>query len=273
MPEVGLDVIFSLPIFYRALIAGSFIAILAGSLGVLVVVRGMSFFSDAIAHASLTGIALGLLLAVDPLIAAMAFSVLVGLGIAALSRTSTLGLDTIIGVFYSAAVALGVIIISSLRGIQVDLFGFLFGDILGVSSSDVLMAGSLTVLVLVLFAVIFSSVSQLALSRELAKVHGVKVTLVDFIFMALLAITVAIGIKLVGVILIGPLLIMPAATAKNLGRSLVSTLSISVVVSLVGFVSGLFVSVLLDIPSGPAIVLTMAFFFVLSLLLKPVRRA
>jgi zinc transport system permease protein len=263
--------IFELPLFYRALAAGLIVALLAGTLGVMVVLRRMAFFSDAIAHASLTGIALGLLLQLEPLLSAIGFSVLVSIGIAILSRKNTLALDTIIGVFYSAAVALGVIIINGLSGIRVNLEGFLFGDILAITSQDLIVAAVLAIVVLVGFALLFNALVQLALSKEMAKVHGIRVDLNEFIFMVLLALTVAIGIKLVGIILIGPLLIMPAATAKNMSRSLVGMLGTSIVVALVGVVIGFLASVFLNTPTGPTIVLAMAVLFAGSLIVRSVR--
>ena len=265
--------IVTLPIFYRALIAGLCVAILAGVLGSIVVVRRMAFFSDAVAHASLTGIALGLLLQLDPLWAALGFSVLIGLGIAWLVRRSTLGLDTAIGVFYSAAVALGVVLIGLLRGVRVDLFGFLFGDILGVSERDVFSAAVLTVVVLIVLAFIFRALVQLALSRELAQVQGVRVALVDALFMVLLAVTVAIGIKLVGVILIGPLLIMPAAAAKNISRSLIGMLLSAVVLAVIGLAGGLYASAFINTPAGPTVVLVEAVLFAATLLIRQIREA
>jgi zinc transport system permease protein len=263
--------VFELDIFYRALAAGLLIAVLAGTLGVPVVLRRMSFFSDAIAHASLTGIAFSLLWNIEPLWGAIGFSVLIGLGIAALNRRSILGLDTIIGVFYSAAVALGVIIISSLEGVRVDLVGFLFGDILGIDSQDLLLALILSVVALAVLALMFRGLIQLALSRDLAKVNRVKVNLIETVFMVLLALTVAVGIKLVGIVLIGPLLIIPAAAAKNLSRSLTQMIVFSIIAAVIGVVIGMFGSAWLATPTGPTIVMAMAILFAITLLVRPYR--
>jgi zinc transport system permease protein len=263
--------VFELDIFYRALAAGLLIAVLAGTLGVPVVLRRMSFFSDAIAHASLTGIAFSLLWNIEPLWGAIGFSVLIGLGIAALNRRSILGLDTIIGVFYSAAVALGVIIISSLEGVRVDLVGFLFGDILGIDSQDLLLALVLSVVALIVLAGMFRGLIQLALSRDLAKVNRVKVNLIETVFMVLLALTVAVGIKLVGIVLIGPLLIIPAAAAKNVSRSLIQMIVFSIITAIIGVVIGMFGSAWLATPTGPTIVMSMAILFAITLLVRPYR--
>ncbi|MFH0830834.1 MAG: metal ABC transporter permease [Parcubacteria group bacterium] len=259
-------------IFLRALAVGLLIALAAGSLGTMVVIRRMSFFADAIAHASLTGIALGVLLQIDPLWAAIVFSLAVGLGIAWLARRNTLALDTIIGVFYSTAVALGVIIIGGLKGIRIDLESFLFGDILAVSRVDLVVAAVLVVVVLVVFGFILGPLVQLALNRDLARVQGVKVNLYEILFMSLMALMVAVGIKLVGIVLIGPLLIMPAAAAKNVSRSLLGMLVLSLILALVGVVAGMYGSVWLASPVGPTIVVAMAVLFGLSLALRPMRQ-
>jgi len=265
--------ILELPLFYTALFAGLLIALIAGFLSVSVVIRRMSFFSDAIAHATLTGIALGLLLQINVLWSAVGFAILVGLGIAYLSRNNTLSLDTIIGVFYSAAVALGVIIISGLKGINVDLVGLLFGDILGITTTDIILVGTLAIVVLVAFAFMFNGLVQLAISKDLAKVNGVRINLLEYLYMVLLAVTVAIGIKLVGVILIGPMLIMPAAIAKNLSRSLLSMITWSVSAAIAGVVLGFFGSVFLNTPTGPTIILTLAILFGVSLVIKSFKKS
>ena len=265
--------VLSSDIFIRALVVGLLFALAAGSMGTVVVIRRMSFFADAIAHASLTGIAFGLLIGVDPLWAVLVFSILIGLGIGGMALRKVLALDTIIGVFYSTAVAVGVLIISGLKGVQVNLDAFLFGDILAVSNTDVWVAVVLVLLVVLVFVALLGPLLQLALNRDLAQVHGVRVWLYELLFMVFMAVSVAVGIKLVGIILVGPLIIMPAATAKNLSRSFLTMLSMSVVIALVGVVAGLFASAWLATPSGPTIVVTMAVFFSLSLVMRSLRRA
>lgn len=258
-------------IFIRALVVGLLVALAAGSLGSMVVIRRMSFFADAIAHASLTGIALGILFELNPLWAALIFSLAVGIGIAWLARRQTLAIDTIIGVFYSTAVALGVIIISGLQGVRVNLESFLFGDVLAVSTTDVSVAAVLVLIVVVCFMFMLGPLVQLALNRDLAQVHGIRVNLYELLFMSLMALTVAVGIKLVGIVLIGPLLIMPAAASKNISRSLLGMVVTSVVIAIVGVVAGMYGSVWLGSPVGPTIVVAMAILFGLSLAVRPLR--
>ena len=227
------------------------------------------FFADAIAHASLTGIALGLLLHVQPLLAAMVFSVLIALAIAGISRKKSASMDTVIGVFYSTAMALGVIVIGALRGYRVDLFGYLFGDILGVSMQDVWLITILACVTLVVVAICYRSWIQIAFHQDLATVSGVRVTIQENIFLVFLALAVALGMKLVGVVLIGPLMIIPAATAKNLVGSMRALLPTAVLFGVGSAIAGLLLSYTWNTPSGPTIVLVAAVCYFLSSIGKP----
>ncbi|MDD5043377.1 MAG: metal ABC transporter permease [Patescibacteria group bacterium] len=249
----------------RALIAGVIIGIITAVLGVFVILRKMSFFSDAIAHSSLTGIALGALLNFDPLLGAVVFCILVALGIAFLNKKSVLSIDAIIGVFFSASVALGVVVIGFLRGYRVDLFKFLFGDILGVTSWDIIIISVLGIAVLALVAFLFKDFAKIAFHRDLAEVEGLAVDFYDYLFMFILALTVAVGLKIAGAILIGPLLIIPPATAKNMAINLKEMLVFSVIVGVLSALIGIVASYYLNTASGPTIVLASSVIFIFSL--------
>lgn len=255
--------------FIRALIAGALVGYLAANLGVFVILKKMSFFSEAIAHSSLTGIALGLLLGINPLLGAVGFSIVIALGIASLANRRAVSMDTLIGVFFSTAMALGVIIIGQLRGYRVDLFGYLFGDILGVSRADVVMIGALAVVTVILLFVFFRVWAKIAFHRDLARVEGIKVELHDRLFITVLALVVALGIKLVGAVLIGPLVIIPAAAAKNASWNLRSMFLLSSIFGLAAAVIGLILSYFINTASGPTIVLVAAAIFALSFLARP----
>lgn len=255
--------------FVRALIAGVLVGFLAATLGVFVVLRKMSFFSDAIAHASLTGIALGLLLGINPLFGAVAFSIMIALVIASLAKRRTLSLDALIGVFFSTALALGVVIIGALKGYRVDLFGYLFGDILGVSTSDIVLILILTLVTTFLLAMFFRIWTKIAFHADLARVEGVDVELHDKLFLAILALAIAMGIRLVGAILIGPLIIIPAATAKNVGWNMRSLFILSIVFGVSASIAGLVLSYYTNTASGPTVVLVSAALFGLSFLARP----
>jgi len=257
-----------LPIFQRALLIGLILGTLMAILGVLVVLRRMSFFADAIGHSALTGIALGILLAIDPLWAAMAFAMLVAALIAVAKNYSRLPLDTLLAVFFPSAVALGVILVQLSPGYQADLVSFLFGDILSVGPLDVWVAIGLAVIVIGVMLGAGKSLVYIAFDETLAKVDGVPVKAFEILLLVLLAMVVAASIKIVGIILVTALMVIPAASAQNLARSLVSMFALSIVISILAVVSGMLVSAALGVPSGPAVVLAGAVFFMSSLVLK-----
>lgn len=252
----------------RALIAAVLVGFVAATLGVFVVLRKMAFFSDAIAHASLTGIALGLLIGVDPLIGALAFSVLVALGIGALVRRSTIPVDTVIGVFFSASLALGVLLLSLLPGYRADLFSYLFGDILAVGEGDLLALGSVAIAAVWLVAWAYRSWLKIGFHRDLAAVEGVRVERMEYLFLVALAFVVALGIKLVGTVLIGALIVVPAAAAKNVAPNVRSLFGFSALFGVAAGVLGLMAAYALDVAAGPSIVVTATAIFALSFLFK-----
>lgn len=265
------DLLF-LPFFQRALLVGIILGVLMAFLGVLLVLRRMAFFSDAIGHSALAGIAIGLLLEINPFIAALAFSLLVALGISAVKRISGLHLDTLLGVFFAASVALGVILVSFTPGYQADLISFLFGDILTVSQTDVLLSIVLTVVVAAVMLFAGKSLVAITLDSSLAKAEGIPVERRELLFLLLLAAVIALAIKFVGVILVTAMLIIPAASAYNIARSLSTMFVWSILISLLSVIFGMTASALLNVPSGPAIVLTGTVLFALSFLAEVVRR-
>lgn len=256
----------SLPFAQRAIVAGIAIALVGGVLGVFIVLRGMSFFSDAISHASLLGVALALLFTISPLFGALLVALATATLIAYLRGRSVLSLDTLIGVAYSAAVALGVITIGFLKGYRADLMSFLFGDVLALGTLDVALAWILSILVLVTIFFSWRAIVLSTLHRDLAAVEGVRVVRTDLLFLVLVALVVAVAIRIVGVVLVTALLIVPAATAQNLARTFHSMIVWSIAISIVALVVGLLLSFAVNLPSGPTIVLVSSVLFVVSLL-------
>lgn len=257
---------FTEPFFVRALLAGLLLAIATATVGVFVVMRKMSFFGDAVAHFAFTGIALGFLLGIDPIVAAVMFSVLVALGIGFLEHRSALSSDTTIGVFFAASIAFGVFLIGLLKGYRPDLFQYLFGDILAITTNDLITAGMLVAVVLLLMFFAWSPLLAATLNRDLAKVYGIKVQRWEYVLLTLLAIVTAISIKTVGILLVTAMLIVPAAAAKNIARSTKSLWLITVALSLVSVVVGLLGSYYWNTASGPTIVLVSVLGFIFSLL-------
>lgn len=258
--------IISLPFFQRAIIVGVIMAITAALLGVFVVIRRMSFFTDAVSHASLTGVALALLVGVHPFIGAVIVSILVGLLVSRLQRSGKQEVDTIIGVLFSTTLALGVLIISLMNGYRGNLFQYLFGDIIAVNSSDVVLSFVLLSIVLVVLFGAFKSLTKVAVHEDMARVDGVRVGLIDGLFLVVLAAVVAVGLKVVGAILMSALMILPAATAQYLAKSFRSMVILSVVSAVVSMCGGLFIAAAFSLPTGPTIVLVSAGLFVLAAL-------
>jgi ABC-type Mn2+/Zn2+ transport system permease subunit len=256
------------PFMQRALMAGLAIGFLCAVVGVFVTLRSMSFFSDAISHAALAGIALGILLGVAPVPAAVVFCLVVAMGITYLTYRTELSSDTVIGVFFSGSIALGVLIISLQTGYQTDLLSYLFGDILAVTPVDVVLASVLALGVTGLVLTRTTLLVKVAFNRDLAQVEGVNVVAWDYIFMALLALTVAVSLKIVGIILVSALIIVPAASARNVAGNFRSLMAISVGIGLVSAVAGLVASYYLNTASGPTIVMVSIAIFVISLLAR-----
>lgn len=254
----------SLPFFQRALLIGVILGVIMALLGVLVVLRRLSFFADAIGHSALTGIALGLLVNITPFWGALGFAVLIAAAIVGIRYRSNLHIDTLLGVFFPAAMALGVILVQLTPGYQADLIALLFGDILTVSAGDVgisLALGAIVAIVLVWGGKRFISIT---FDEALAKTEGIPVVAYELLFLLLVAAVIALAIKFVGIILVTALFVIPAASAQNLAGSLAGLFGISVVISLLAVIGGMFLSAAASLPSGPTIVLVAAGIFAIS---------
>jgi len=258
----------TLPFFQRALVVGLILGALMAVLGAFVILRRMSFFSDAIGHSTLAGIALGLLLNVNPFLAGFVFALFVALGITQVRRVSKQTLDTLLGVFFAAAVSLGVIIVSLTPGYQADLISFLFGNILTVSPLDVLLSAVLAIVILLTLILTGKALVSITLDENLARAEGTPVDRHELIFLLVLAATIALAIKFIGIVLVTAMLIIPTAAAQNLAKSLSGMFTWSVALSLIAVVAGMLSSAALNFPSGPTIVLTGTILFVISLGLK-----
>lgn len=267
LQDTAINLIYS-PFFQRALLVGLVLGLLMAIMGVLVVLRRLSFFADAIGHSALAGIAIGLLFTASTFWPALAFSLIIAATIAAVRRFSRLHLDTLLGVFFPSAMALGIIIIQFLPGYQSDLLSLLFGDILAVQSSDIWLSIALALVIGILLASLGKKFIAIAVDESLAQAEGISVWVYETIFLLMLAAVIALAIKLVGVILVTALLVIPAATSQNIARSFTSLLLLSCIVSIFAVVSGLIASTALNIPSGPGIVLASATAFAVSLILK-----
>lgn len=262
--------IFGLPFMQRAFLAGILAATTSAFLGIFVILRRSSFFGDAIAHASLAGIAFGLLLGIDPLLTASLLAVLIAFSLFKIEKSKVFSIDTLLGFTLPFFMALGVLFLSFIKGYQPELISFLFGSILSVNQKNLLAIGFLTFLVL---AFIFYFKNHLILTtfdKDQAKLSGVAVEKITLFYYIILSLTIIISIKTVGVILANALLVIPAATAKLVSRTLSQMFLITPLVSCFGVVSGLIISYFLNFPSGPSIVVFLGITFLLTFLFKKI---
>ncbi len=255
--------------FLRAMLAGLAVALIAGPLGCFVVWRRMAYFGATLAHGALLGIALGLLAGINPTLGIAASSVAVALLAVSLQRQEVIGGDTILGILAHAGLAAGLIALSFLEGMRVDLLGYLFGDVLAVTSVDIAWIGGGGVLALAGLAAIWRPLLSLTLHEELARAEGIAVVPVQIAFMLLLALVVALAMKVVGVLLIVSLLIIPAATARPLSRTPEQMALWAALLGAVAVAGGLLGSLYWDTPAGPSIVAAASLLFALSLILGP----
>jgi zinc transport system permease protein len=250
----------------RALIAGCGIALLAGPLGCFVVWRRMAYFGDTLSHAALLGVAAGFALGAAPMVGVMLTCIAVGallLGFQSQSRVPT---DTLLGILSHAALSFGLIALAFMDSVRVDLMGYLFGDVLAVTMTDIFWIYAGVAVVLATLAGIWRPLVALTVHADLAMAEGIAATRLRVVFMLLIALTVALAMKIVGVLLISALLIIPTAAARRFAKGPEAMALGTVALGMAAVGGGLFASVQWDAPSGPSIVAAATFLFVLSLL-------
>ena len=256
----------------RALGAVLLLGPLCALLGVFVTARRMAFFSDTIAHGALTGVALGIWWGLTDLtIPMILFSLVIAAGILFLKEKTDLLTDTIMALLLSGTVALGILILSLGKVSPGQIHGYLFGDILAIEDKDLWLAGGLFVVVMIAFVCALSPLALMTASEELAHVSGVPVRAANYIFILILTVAVALSIRLLGIILVTSLIVIPPAAARNISRNLRQQILLSVAVGIVGGVGGTIASSKLNVPCGPAIVLSCIALFIISLAFSRVR--
>lgn len=250
----------------RAFEAGVMLAIIAPLIGVFLVVRHYSLLADALSHVSLMGVALGFLLGVNPVLAALIVSVGAALGIERLRSNRKMFGESVLAVFLSGSLAIAVVLIGMAKGFNVNLLNFLFGSLSTVNEKDVAMIAILSVVTIVFCTVFYRRLFLIALDEDLARVNGVSVNGINAALVVLAAATVAMAMQMVGVLLIGALMVMPVLSAMQMAKSFVQIFWFALFFSLVSVVTGLFLSYFLDIASGGSIVLVALCLFLVSLL-------
>jgi zinc transport system permease protein len=257
----------------RALLAGTALGAAGALLGVFIVQRGLGLLSDGLAHATFGGLALGLLIGatVDGAIwVALPFTVAIALGIQYVRRRTRLGGDVATGVFFAVSFAAGILFLGlrSSRHAPVNVEGLLFGSLLAVSPEALQVILGVSVAVFVLLLAFGPRLAYATFDPELATLSGVPVAALEYGLLALTAVVVVVGVKTVGVVLVSAFVVIPAATANLLGRSLAGTASLSVLLGVSGTAFGLFASYHLNVATGATIILTLGALFFLALLLR-----
>ncbi|MFQ5493183.1 MAG: metal ABC transporter permease [Candidatus Dojkabacteria bacterium] len=263
--------ILSLPFMQRALLGGLLVAILAAVLGVFITLRRESFFSDAVAHASLSGVAVGFLLAVEPIPIALVVGVIMAVSITYLKKTTNISTDALIGIFYSILFAIGIVILNLSPTYKPELSTYLFGSILSVNQIDLIYALVTFVVSIVLISWLYKKLLYITFDPEAAYLRGIKVNHLEYLLNILAATTIIISIKIVGIILVTALLVIPATTAKITARNFKQMIPISIVQSVVSFIFGILLSFYLNTPIGATIVIVSGAIFMFIFLATKLR--
>lgn len=251
-----------------ALLSGLGVASVCGPLGAFVVWRRMAYFGDTLAHGALLGVAIGLLLNVQPMLAVLLSSVILALVLALMQTRTLLANDTLLGILSHSALALGLVCAGLINDTRLDLWAVLFGDLLTSSGSDVLTIWIIAAVVIGLLIRFWSALVLATLDEQLARVEGVPTRALEMMLMVVVAVVVALAMKVVGILLITALLIIPASASRYLSHSPEHMAAGAALIGMISVVLGLSCSYLIDTPAGPSIVLAAsALFLVLHLTL------
>lgn len=251
----------------RGLLASVLVAIICGLLGSFVVLKGLAFIGDALAHASFGGVALAFVLGVNIYLGAFVFAIATALGIGAITRRGRVRSDTAIGILFSGTFAFGILLISGFEGYTIDLFGYLFGDVLSISQADLWTIASLGLLVIVLVIAFYRQLLFVAFDPTVAEASGIPAGALNYLLLGLLGATIVISIQAVGIVLVISLLVTPAATAYLLTNKFHHMIFAGMGFGSISALLGIYLSYYLDVASGAAIILvaTALFFLFLAL--------
>lgn len=259
--------------FTRAIVAGIGLALVTGPLGCFIVWRRMAYFGDTMAHAALLGVALAFLLDINLTLGVFLVTALVAVALLLLQRRNNLSTDTLLGILSHSTLAIGLVMVAFMTWLRVDLIGFLFGDILAVSTADILLIYGGGAAILALLIRIWRPLLAGTVNADLAQAEGLRPEVSRMLFMLLLASVIAIAMKIVGVLLITSLLIIPAATARRLSATPEQMAVTASILGALAVAGGLFGSLHYDTPSGPSIVVAALCLFLISTVVPAWRRS
>ena len=262
---------FQFAFMQRALMATLMVSVVSACIGTFVVLKGLAFIGDALAHASFAGVATAFVLGANIYLGAVVAVLVTALAIALVGGRARVSFDTAIGILFVGAFALGILIISRQANYTVDLFSFVFGNVLGVGRDDLLLIALMGLVVLLMVALFYRQLLFTAYDPTMAAASGVPVGLVQYGLLAMLGVSTVVALKAVGIVLVVAMLVTPAATASLLVRRVHYIMALGAVVGAVSSVVGLYVSYYAEVASGAAIVLTATVLFLLAFLFSPRR--
>jgi ABC-type Mn2+/Zn2+ transport system permease subunit len=260
---------FSFAFMQRALVASLIVGVVCAIIGCYIVLRSMAFLGDALAHSILPGVAVAYLVGVNLLAGALVAGLLVAIGISFVTRAGTVKEDTAIGIFFAAALALGVVLISTMRTYAVDLTHVLFGNVLGVTNADLWITGGLGLVILLLVLFLYKKLLVVSFDPILGRTLGLNIHWLRTGLFLMLAATIVVALRTVGVALVAAMLVTPPAAAYLLTRRLPVMMLVSAGIGVVSAVVGLYASYYLNVSSGGAIVLVATAIFILAFIFAP----
>ncbi|MDD5686875.1 MAG: metal ABC transporter permease [Elusimicrobia bacterium] len=254
----------------KAFLAGSFVAVLCSSLGLFLVLRKMSLIGDGLSHVSFGAIALGLFFGVYPFYVAVPLVMISSIVVLKITEKAKVYGDAAIGIVSAVGIAGGVILASISKGFNVDLFSYLFGNILSISTTEVVLSIVLSLIVLSVIYIFYYDLFSVTFDEEYAKTTGIKTNFINTLLTLLTAITVVLSVKMVGIMLVSALLILPSVTALQVAKGFKSAMLIGSIVALFSVLIGIIFSFFLNLPAGATVVMVNVLLFVLSLLYKKI---
>ena len=257
----------------RAFMAAGLAAIVCAVVGTFVVLKGMAFMGDAVAHSSLAGMSVAYFFGGSIFWGALAWAVPASVVMTGISRSTKLRLDTSIGIIFASGFAIGIILMSRVSNYTSDLFGFLFGNVLGVSWNEVALIGGIAGGVVVIVLAFYKELLYTSYDATMSAASGIPVRFIQYLLPVLIAVTTVVSLKAVGIILVLALLVTPPATGTLLARRLPGIVAYSICSAVLATVLGLYLSFYADLPSGPSIVVVASALFMLALLFSPSKGA
>ncbi|MEZ5672394.1 MAG: zinc ABC transporter permease subunit ZnuB [Thiotrichaceae bacterium] len=251
---------------WRSLLGGLGVALVTGPLGCFIVWRRMAYFGDTLAHSALLGVALGFLLDINPNLSIFLVLICIAILLLLLQQQKQLATDTLLGILSHSALALGLVAVAFLHNIRLDLYSYLFGDLLSINYNDLYWIYGGGMISLIGITILWRDLLSITVHEELAQVEGVAVAPIKFLFMLLIAIVIAGAMKIVGILLITSMLVIPPAIARNFAHTPEQMAFLSSGIGGLTVMMGLTLSLYWDTPAGPSVVVAATFLFILSML-------